>query len=81
MDVKAAVTSVLGKGDDTVLDYVAACLEDGEFEWGDDATEALEAFGEMLVRRRRHLLPPVAAAVARAARPAFTARPHALSAD
>jgi hypothetical protein len=66
MDVKAAVTSVLGKGDDTVLDYVAACLEDEDFEWGDDATEALEAFGEMLVGCRRccHLLPPPAAAAA-----------------
>ena len=32
-----AVREVLGRrGDVTVLDYVASCLEDGEFEFGPD---------------------------------------------
>ena len=45
-----AVREVLGRrGDVTVLDYVASCLEDGEFEFGPDGEEAFEAFGEMLV--------------------------------
>ncbi|KAL4424205.1 hypothetical protein ABPG75_001506 [Micractinium tetrahymenae] len=50
MGVRDAVTSVLGStGDEAVLDYVAGVLEDEDFEWGEDAEEAFEAFGEMLV--------------------------------
>ncbi|KAL4442757.1 hypothetical protein ABPG77_006751 [Micractinium sp. CCAP 211/92] len=50
MGVREAVTSVLGSGgDEAVLDYVAGVLEDEDFEWGEDAEEAFETFGEMLV--------------------------------
>ncbi|KAL4853778.1 ABC transporter F family member 3 [Chlorella vulgaris] len=49
MDPRAAVASVFGDGgDETVLEYVAACVDD-QFEWGQDAEDAYEAFGEMLV--------------------------------
>ena len=50
-DVRAAVLSVIGnKGDEAVLDYVIGSLEDEDFEWGEDGSEAFEVFGEMLVR-------------------------------
>lgn len=65
-DVQGAVTSVLGsKGDEAILDYVVGCLEDEHFEWGPDAEEAFEVFGEMLViappRPLRLAIPPPAA--------------------
>lgn len=54
MDVRQALEAVFGsKADPDVLDYLISCLSDEDFEWGDDAQEAYEAFGEMMVRRRR----------------------------
>ena len=52
-DAQGAVTSVLGsKGDEAILEYVVGCLEDEHFEWGEDAEEGYEVFGEMLVMPR-----------------------------
>ena len=51
-DVKAIVTDVVGtSGDPTVLEYVIACLEAGDFEYGPGGSLCYDAFGEMLVRK------------------------------
>lgn len=50
-DVEAAVKAVVGtSGDADVLNYVISVLDDDSFEWGDDAEEAFEAIGPLLVR-------------------------------
>lgn len=48
----SVVDSVLGgsDGDETILDYVKAVLEDEFFEWGEGGEGAFEAFGPILVR-------------------------------
>ncbi|GAB4813067.1 hypothetical protein N2152v2_000113 [Parachlorella kessleri] len=49
-DVRSIVEGVIGtSGDDTIIDYIASCVEDTDFEWGDDAEEAYEAIGPMMV--------------------------------
>ena len=51
-DVEAAVKQVVGTSvDPDVLNYVVSILDDDSFEWGDDAEEAFEAIGPLLVRR------------------------------
>ena len=51
IDVREAVAQVLaGAGDADVTEYVIGVLEDETFEFGDDAEEANEALGPMLVR-------------------------------
>ena len=50
-DAAAAVKEVLGaSGDQDVVDYMVGVLEDESFEFGDDAAEAFEALGPLLVR-------------------------------
>lgn len=51
VDVRAAVGQVLGgAGDADVIEYCIGVLEDDTFEWGDDAEDANESLGPMLVR-------------------------------
>ena len=50
-DVEAAVKEIVGtSGDADVLQYVISILEDESIEFGDDAEEAFEAIGPVLVR-------------------------------
>jgi hypothetical protein len=50
-DVEAAVKEIVGtSGDDDVLNYVISILDDESFEFGDDAEDAFEAIGALLVR-------------------------------
>lgn len=50
-DVEAAVKEIVGtSGDADVLNYVISILDDESFEFGDDAEEAFEAIGPLLVR-------------------------------
>lgn len=46
----------LASCDATVLDYVAGTLQDEDFDWGEDALDALEAVGPLLVRSSRGLV-------------------------
>lgn len=56
-DVEAAVKEIVGtSGDADVLNYVISILEDESFEFGDDAEEAFEAIGPVLVRTTLSLL-------------------------
>ena len=49
-DVKSAVLDVIGRdGDETILDYVIAILEDEHFEFGEEGKDAFDAFGDILV--------------------------------
>ena len=50
-DVNATVHELFGQsgGDETILQYVAAILEDEHFEYGDDGELAYEALGPFLV--------------------------------
>lgn len=49
-DVGAVVREVVGSsGDQDVIEYVIGVLEDESFEFGDDAIEASEALGPLLV--------------------------------
>ncbi|KAL4515714.1 hypothetical protein Ndes2437B_g07137 [Nannochloris sp. 'desiccata'] len=49
-DVEAAVKEIVGtSGDADVLNYVISILDDESFEFGDDAEEAFEAIGPLLV--------------------------------
>jgi|LakMenEpi03Aug12_release.lakeMendotaPanAssembly.Ray.scaffolds.fasta_scaffold1194495_2 hypothetical protein len=49
--VEAAVKEIVGtSGDADVLNYVISILDDESFEFGDDAEEAFEAIGHLLVR-------------------------------
>ena len=51
-DVEAAVKEIVGtSGDADVLNYVISILDDDSFEFGDDAEDAMEAIGHLLVRR------------------------------
>jgi hypothetical protein len=61
-DVEAAVKEIVGtSGDADVLNYVISMLDDESFEFGDDAEEAFEAIGPLLVRTNLlyHVLLPV----------------------
>jgi len=50
-DVEAAIKEIVGTaGDADVLNYVTSILDDESFEFGDDAEEAFEAIGPLLVR-------------------------------
>lgn len=55
VDVRAAVESVIGKkGDETIIDYIVSCVEDDDFEFGEDGEEAFENLGDMMVGTRRN---------------------------
>ncbi|KAK9867268.1 hypothetical protein WJX84_007223 [Apatococcus fuscideae] len=47
--IRVVHDTVGSKGDPDVLDYIVRSLEDGDFDYGEDGQEAIDAFGEMLV--------------------------------
>ena len=53
--IRVVHDTVGSKGDPDVLDYIVRSLEDGDFDYGEDGQEAIDAFGEMLVSYTEHL--------------------------
>lgn len=48
--VKEALASLCpADGDVDIIDYIASILEDGDFEWGNDCEDAMDALGPVMV--------------------------------